>query len=284
MADTSAIIAGANGAKGNERREQNGASIQSVDRALTLLETIAELGGETTLSKLASRTGLNISTCHHLLATLVQRGFVTKGLGRRGYALGARILYLSHVCLQVDLPRRAQSAVDRINQATGETVQLAALQGDALVNVLKRESRHAVRVDGGAMGTAAAAHATASGKAILAWLPEDEIRRIVTAHGMTKFTPNTITDLPTLMEALRKVRRNGVAFDREEFRPGVICVGAAIRDQSGAVVGAISSSTPTMRASEEHLDQMRDEVVAATRALSLELGAPVSLQERAKAL
>jgi IclR family acetate operon transcriptional repressor len=252
MADTNAIIIDAGAAK-TTRRNENGASIQSVDRALTLLETIAELGGETTLSKLASRTGLNISTCHHLLATLVQRGFVTKGLGRRGYALGARILYLSHVCLQVDLPRRAQSAVDRINQATGETVQLAALQGDQLVNMLKRESRHAVRVDGGTMGTSAAAHATATGKAILAWLPEDEIRRVVTAHGMTRFTPNTITDFAALMDALGTVRRSGVAFDREEFRPGVICVGAVIRDHSGAVVGAISASTPTMRASEEHL-------------------------------
>ncbi|MEA2998047.1 MAG: IclR family transcriptional regulator, acetate operon repressor, partial [Alphaproteobacteria bacterium] len=95
-------------AGGVPRRDPERASIQSVDRALTLLETIAELGGETTLSRLASRTGLNISTCHHLLATLVHRGFVTKGLGRRGYALGARILYLSHACLQVDLPRRAQ--------------------------------------------------------------------------------------------------------------------------------------------------------------------------------
>jgi IclR family acetate operon transcriptional repressor len=94
------------------------------------------------------------------------------------------------------------------------------------------------------------------------------------AHGMTKFTPNTITDFAALMEALRVVRRNGVAFDREEFRPGVICVGAAIRDQSGAVVGAISASAPTMRASEEHLGRMRDEVLAATRTLSLELGAP----------
>ena len=285
-AEMSAIVLDGGAAKAaakDAKRNENGASIQSVDRALTLLETIAELGGETTLSKLAGRTGLNISTCHHLLATLVQRGFVTKGLGRRGYALGARILYLSHVCLQVDLPRRAQSAVDRINQSTGETVQLAALQGDELVNVLKRESRHAVRVDGGALGTAAAAHATATGKAILAWLPEDEIRRVVTAHGMTRFTPHTITDFAALMEALRAVRRNGVAFDREEFRPGVICVGAAIRDQSGAVVGAISASAPTMRASEEHLDRMRDEVVAATRALSIELGAPPSAPERAKA-
>jgi len=283
MADMNATVGDGSAVKDHKKRDQNGASIQSVDRALTLLETIAELGGETTLSRLASRTGLNISTCHHLLATLVQRGFVTKGLGRRGYALGARILYLSHVCLQVDLPRRAQSAVDRINQATGETVQLAALQGDELVNVLKRESRHAVRVDAGTVGTAAAAHATATGKAILAWLPEDEIRRVVTVHGMTKFTPNTITDFAALIEALRIVRRTGVAFDHEEFRPGVVCVGAAIRDQSGAVVGAISVSTPTMRASEEHLGHMRDEVLAATRALSLELGAPASAHERAKA-
>jgi IclR family transcriptional regulator, acetate operon repressor len=270
-------------AGGAPRRDPERASIQSVDRALTLLETIAELGGETTLSRLASRTGLNISTCHHLLATLVQRGFVTKGLGRRGYALGARILYLSHACLQVDLPR-AQSALDRINHSTGETVHLAALQGDELVTILKREARHAVRVDAGALGTSDAAHATATGKAILAWLPEDEIRRIVMAHGMTRFTPGTITDFDALIEALRLVRRNGFSFDREEFRPGVVCVGAAIRDHSGAVVGSISASTPTMRASDDHIAHMRDEVVAATRALSAELGAPPAGHERAKTL
>jgi IclR family acetate operon transcriptional repressor len=85
-------------------------SIQSVDRALFLLETIAEAGGEATLTELANRTGLNISTCHHLLATLIQRGFATKVPGRRLYALGARIIYLGHACLQVDLPRRTQSA------------------------------------------------------------------------------------------------------------------------------------------------------------------------------
>ncbi len=190
MTDVAAAVADKtkSGLGGRSRRNADGASIQSVARALTLLETIAELGGETTLSRLASRTGLNISTCHHLLATLVQRGFVTKAPGRRGYALGARILYLSHICLQVDLPKRALSAVDRINQATGETVHLAALHGDELVTVMKREARHAVRVDAGAIGTANAAHATATGKSMLAWLPDHEIRRILAAHGMTQFT------------------------------------------------------------------------------------------------
>jgi IclR family acetate operon transcriptional repressor len=252
-------------------------SIQSVDRALYLLETIAEAGGEATLTDLATRTGLNISTCHHLLATLIKRGFAAKVPGRRLYALGARILYLGHACLQVDLPRRAQPYMEAVNRATGETVHLAALQGDAVVTLAVREARHAVRVDTGKIGKLDAPHATSVGKAIMAWLPEDEMRRIV-AHGMKRFTDNTITDFPALVESLRVVRRNGYALDREEFLPGVICVGAAIRDQAGTVIGAISASTPAMRATEEHVALMRDEIAAATRALSAEFGEPNAAQ------
>lgn len=248
-------------------------SIQSVDRALFLLETIAECGGEATLTELSNRTGLNISTCHHLLATLIMRGFAAKVPGRRLYALGARILYLGHACLQVDLPRRAQPFLDRISRTTGETVHLAALQGDHVVTLLTREARHAVRVDSGTIGKSDAAHATASGKAMLAWVPEEEMQRIL-AGGMKRFTPNTITDFPALIEELRLVRRKGFAMDREEFQPGVVCVGAAIRDHAGAVVGAISVSAPSMRATDEHLELMRSEVVAAARGVSAELGAP----------
>lgn len=250
-------------------------SIQSVDRALYLLETIAEAGGEATLTDLANRTGLNISTCHHLLATLIKRGFAAKVPGRRLYALGSRIHYLGHACLQVDLPRRAQPYLENVNRATGETVHLAALQGDTVVTLAVREARHAVRVDTGKIGKVEAPHATSVGKAILAWLPEDEIRRIL-ADGMKRFTDNTITDFPEFVEALRIVRRNGFAMDREEFLPGVICIGAAIRDQAGTVIGAISASTPMMRASEEHIALMRDEISAATRALSAEFGEPNS--------
>ena len=107
----------------------------------------------------------------------------------------------------------------------------------------------------------------------MAWLPEDEMQRIV-AHGMKRFTEHTITEFPALLESLRHVRRNGFAVDREEHLPGVICVGAAIRDQAGTVIGAISASTPMMRATDEHIHLMRDEIVAATRALSAQFGAP----------
>ncbi len=250
-------------------------SIQSVDRAMRLLEAIAEAGGETTLTELSQRTRLNISTCHHLLSTLVNRGYVAKVPVRRSYALGARILYLSHACQQVDLPVRAAPFIAQINEKTGETVHLALLQGDAMMKVAKRESRHPVRVDTGTLGKTDAPHATATGKAMLAWLPEDDMRRVL-AHGLARFTPKTITEWPALLEALRHVRRDGYAVDDEEYQPGVICVGAAIRDHNGAVVGAISASTPTMRASSEHLTLVREEILSAVRALSAEMGGPGS--------
>jgi IclR family transcriptional regulator, acetate operon repressor len=251
-------------------------SVQSVDRALTLLEALTRSAGSVALTELSQRSQLNISTCHHLLATLVKWGYVAKTPGRR-YALGARVLYLGQAFLsQVDLPRRAQPFVERINETTGEMVHLAVLQGDAVITLLKREARHAVRVETGALGAADAAHATATGKAMLAWLPEHEIRRILSVKGMVRFTPATITDANAFIEELRLVRRNGHALDREEFQPGVICVGAAIRDHLGAVVGAISASTPTLRATQTHLTAVREEVMAAARALSAEFGAQAS--------
>jgi IclR family transcriptional regulator, acetate operon repressor len=260
----------AEGPPADSRRRRD--SVQSVDRALALIDALAGSTGSLQLTELAERTQLNVSTGHHLLATLVKWGYVARAPGRR-YALGARGLHLAQSFLkQVDLPRRAQPHVERISEETGETVHLAVLQGDAVVTLLKREGRHAVRVDTGMVGSADAAHATALGKAMLAWLPEHEIRRIVSARGMVRFTPHTITDADALIEELRLVRRHSHAVEREEHQPGVTGIGAAIRNHLGAVVGAISVSAPTLRASEAHVGRMRDSVMAAARALSAEFG------------
>ena len=255
-------------------RGRDHGGIQSVARALTLLEIIADLGGEASLTDIAATAALNVSTCHHLLSTLVSKGYVARVPGSRSYALGARILYLSQVCLlQVDLPRRATKFIERINVSTGETIHLAVLQGNSIIKILKRDARHALPVNGPWLGRSDAAHATATGKAILAWLPPGDVEQVMAEHGMTRFTDRTITDLAALLEELSHVRRDGYATDREEFIDGVICVAAGIRDQAGAVVGAIGASTPTLRASERHLILIREEITAAARALSAELGA-----------
>jgi IclR family acetate operon transcriptional repressor len=258
------------------REDDERTEIQSVARALSLLDALARAGGEATLSTLAADVGLNISTAHHLLATMMRRGYVAQGAGSRSYRIGTQVLRLSQVCLrQVDLPQRADRQLERINVSTGETVHLAVIQADTIVTVAKRHSRHAVRVDTGPLGASEAAHATACGKAILAWLTEDAIRRIV-GRKMARCTPNTITKMDVLMEELRLVRRNGYAMDREEYQPGVICIGGPIRDHTGAVVGSISASAPLMRASDEHLALIKHEVVTATQSLSRELGEDLS--------
>ncbi len=254
-------------------RADNG-GVQSVERALSLLELLAQSGGGTSLTDLSARAGLNISTCHHLLATLMKSGYVAQVPGRRTYALGARVLHLGQAFMrQVDLPRRAQPVLDRLNEVTGEAVHLAVLQGDQVVTVAKSEARQAVRVDAGVIGSAEPPHATATGKAMLAWLPDDQVRRILDVNGLRRFTPNTITDRAALIEDMRHVRRNGFAIDREEFQQGVVCVGAAVRDHSGAVIGSLSASAPAFRASDEHLALIRQAVGHAARELSAEFGA-----------
>lgn len=249
--------------------------IQALDRAFLILDIIADAGGEAKLTEIAGIAGLNVSTCHHLISTLHNWGYVARGANSRSYVLGSRILHLSAACLrQVDLPRRAQSFVDRLNDQTREAVQLAIMQDTNLVNVLHREARHAVRVDAGCGGNSNAAHATATGKAILAWLPPTELDRIVADKGLTAFTPHTITDIEKLKEDLRLTRRNGFAIDREEFQLGVICLGAAIRDHAGAVVGSISVSSPVFRAASAYIDEIKVHLIAAADELSTELGAP----------
>ena len=117
-----------------------------------------------------------------------------------------------------------------------------------------------------------AAHATASGKAILAWLPEPEIKRICLDKGLRRFTDDTIAAFPELIEHFRNVRRNGYAFDRGEFRSDVTSVASAIRNRSGAVIGAIGCSMPSMRAERQNCEAAAHAVRAAADRMSALLG------------
>ena len=147
--------------------------IQSVDRAIDLLEALSHSRTSPTLMELSERTGLNPSTCHHLLATLAARGYVLKNPRTKEYSLGNKILELSDArARQFDLLGSALPKLESLNRETGEAVHLAVLQARELIPVVTLESLHAVKVDSGIVGKSNAAHATALGKAILAWLPE----------------------------------------------------------------------------------------------------------------
>jgi IclR family transcriptional regulator, acetate operon repressor len=253
-------------------------TIKSVERALDLMEALSRSGGSLTLSELSADTGLNNSTCHHLVSTLMTRGYIGQNPRTREYALGNKVFDLSDArARQFDFVDVAMPVLRELNQKTGEAVHLAIIQARELVTVAKLDSLHAVKVDSGFAGKTNAAHATASGKAILAWLPESEQRAIVDARGMEAFTADTVTDLDTLRAELALVRRHGYAQDNEEFQPGVVCIGAAIRNHTGGVIASISCSTPTMRASEERSAELIERIKQAAATLSQELGSRTPL-------
>lgn len=267
-------------AEGADGGPAAGRKIQSVERALALLELLAESPGGIRLNDISKALNLNVSTCHHLLSTMMSRGYVAQSGKDRAYFLGGKVTELSGARMrQFTLVDVAMPALRALNERTGETVHLAVLQGDELVTIATLDSRHAVRVVSGPGGKAEAIHATATGKAILAWLPESEADRILARTGLARFTDKTITDRDVLTEELRHVRRNGFAVDREEFQPGVVCLGAAIRDSAGAVIGSFSCSIPTLRAGKERLRAVESDVKATARAISdnLEGGAAATV-------
>lgn len=256
-------------------RSQSGRTIQSVERALDLLDILADATTELPLNEVASRAGLNPSTCHHLLATLVGRGYVGRSPYSRNYFLGPRVTELSQLRLkQFSLADIAMPELRRLNMETREGVHLAAMQGYALVTLAKLEARLPVRVGSDDTGKTYAAHATATGKAILAWLPEAEIARVMADTGLPRFTDKTHSAIADVMEDLRLVRRNGYSVDREEFQPGVICYGAAIRDHAGAVIGSVSCSMPSIRAQGDHEENVKQSVMRCAAAISDRFGVP----------
>jgi IclR family acetate operon transcriptional repressor len=250
-------------------------TIQSVDRALDVLEALAESGEELPLREVAARTDLNVSTCHHLLATLVKRGYAGRSRLGRLYFIGNKVLELSNRRFsQFNIVEMAMPELRRLNQEIDEVVYLSAMQGYELVTLAKLDSSHPIQVRAKPTSESTAAHATATGKAILAWLPEVEIAKVIAENGLRRYTDRTITNIEDLMEELRHVRRNGYASDNEEFQPGVVCVGSAVRDHHGAVIAAVSSSVPEMRATGELVEKIRAAVRSCARELSVQLGSP----------
>ena len=246
--------------------------VQSVERALLLLEFLADKGEPVRLRDISQFLNINVSTCHHLLSTLMDRGYVDQAEGR-SYLLGSKIAQLAgYRDNRLDLVGVAIDDLKVLNGRTGETVHLAVRQGRELATLTVLESHHAVRVFSGGDAKSESFHATATGKAILAWLPDAVVDRLLAPATLKRFTENTITLKADLVEDLRQVRRHGYAVDDEEFQPSVICIGAAIRDNTGAVQGSFSCSLPIIRADNERLDSIKQQVRETAQSISKKLG------------
>jgi IclR family transcriptional regulator, acetate operon repressor len=239
-------------------------TVQSVHRALLLLELLARAGGRMSVSDLATRSGLSLGTTHRLLATLASRGYVRQEEDRR-YALGTALLPLGDAATRL-LSSWAQPFLVELAEQCGETVNLAVLDDDHVTYVAQAPGRHRMRMFA-EVGRRVLPHSTAVGKVLLAGHGEDRLRRVVTRLGLPERTPRTLTTLPALSAELARVRERGWALDDEEEEIGVRCLAVPVRPGAEAVA-ALSVSAPASR-----LDPGRPELVAALRAVADDLAA-----------
>lgn len=260
------------GHRGESEQANGGRTIQSVDRALSVLEEVAGEADGLSLSRIAERTGLNASTCHHLISTLVQRGYLIHLSRSRGYALGPKIREINDIAEREREPSvLLREDLRALGKRLGHGVQLAVLSDTSLMTKLSFSSPTNRVVEPDEIDKMTALHATATGKAILAWIPDTELVRVISTNGLTTYTPKTITSLSGLVEELRMVRRQKYAIDDEEFREGIVCIGSSIRQKGGDVVAAISTTMPAAQATPEYRATIIREMIVAANQFSSKL-------------
>jgi IclR family acetate operon transcriptional repressor len=216
--------------------------VQSVSRAFALLEALGRRGGQAGLSELAQELELPLPTIHRLLKTLTSLGYVRQ-LPSRRYGLGPGLISLGDQATRL-LATWARPALERLEEATRETANLALLDGDMIVYVAQVPSRQQMRMFT-EVGRRVHAHSAGVGKAILAQLPDDDVLRIVRQAGMPSFTATTLRTEQDLLADLAEIRARGYAIDEGEREVGVRCFAVAVPGAS--TPAAVSISGPEAR-------------------------------------
>lgn len=239
-------------------------SVQSVDRALDLLEALATADGEVAITALAARTSLHVSTVHRLLSTLLKRGYVRQNPDTSRYYAGAKLATLTEGRSRFgELRLRARPLLRALTDATRETANLVVLDDIQAVYIETIPSPQVVRLFT-AVGNRTPLHATGAGKALLAALPSPRRDAMLERIDLRSYTARTITDRAALRRALEEIRERGYAIDDEEYDEGVRCVAVAVvasragtaATTTGAPVGALSISAPANRLSRQRCAEL----------------------------
>jgi IclR family KDG regulon transcriptional repressor len=250
----------------------------AVEAALSILETLG-IDHEVGVTDLAKKLGLGKSSVYRLLAILAKRGYVEKNSQNDRYQLTYRLFAVgSRAAERSGLREVAQPVMERLGSETGETVNLGVLDGFRTVSVHRVESAHPLSVHMRIGGLPA--HATATGKILLAALDAGEVAQRLQGRRLERITERTIKSRSALLAELARVREQGFAVDNEECSIGLRCVGAPIRDHRGAVVAALSVVAPCHRMIPTTLPATIAMVRGAAQDISIRLGFPAGSPSR----
>jgi IclR family acetate operon transcriptional repressor len=251
--------------------DANRYTIQSVDKALDLLELLAD-EGSMSLIELTERLNQPKSSTYRILLTLENRGFIARSDEDGKYCLGYKQLMLTRKLLERNnLRAAALQEMKRLSELFGDTINLGVLVEGSVLYVEIIESNHALRMTD-TVGSKAPVHATAIGKAIAAHLPQGELEELLDGCDYEALTERTIRSREPFLDELAKVRKAGYAFDNQEVVEGACCVAAPVFNMFGQVAGAISVSGPVHRYLPDKAPEIAVQVVACAQAVSRKLG------------
>jgi IclR family acetate operon transcriptional repressor len=223
--------------------EKKASGVQSLDRALQLLELMADAGGALRLAELEAATGLPLPTIHRLVRALVHNGYVRQEPSRR-YALGPQLIRLGETAGRALGSWAGRQHLAELVAQIGETANMAVLEGDAVVYVAQVPSVHAMRMFT-EVGRRVPVHCTGVGKALLSQLPDDQVLALLRRTGTPARTARTITDPQVMLAELAEIREQGFAVDNGEQEIGVRCVAVPVK--GAPTRAAISVSGPSGR-------------------------------------
>jgi IclR family acetate operon transcriptional repressor len=244
---------------------------QAVRRAVSILKAFTDEQPEWGLTELARAVKLNKTTVYRLLSALEGEGFIARNLQTEAYRLGPEAIALgARAQRSNDLRTASHAELEWLAEATQET---ATLEVFADGQMLILDEAHGPHVMGNvqSIGTRWPAHATSTGKVLLAHLPDEELKTALRA-GLTRLNSNTIASQEALRRELKQVKEQGYAMTLEDLEVGLIAVGAPVRNHEGVVVGAVSVGGPSLRLTEARRPDVARQVMKAAGRISERLG------------
>jgi IclR family transcriptional regulator, KDG regulon repressor len=247
--------------------------VKSLVKALRILNALGDRPGGLGITDLSGMLKAPKSTVHRLMATLEAVGYVVFDISTSKYVLGSRVARLGEqLNQQSPLLSFGVAALEQLTRECGEASHLAILEGTEVVFISREESKEPMRVSFGT-GHRAPAHCTALGKIFLAGLSDGEIQTLYKGKKrLPRLTPRTKARLEEVIAEMGAVRREGIAYDNEEYMPGLRCMAAAIRDYSTRIVAAMSLSMFKHRMTAERKRFFKQALLRASAELAEKLG------------
>lgn len=246
--------------------------VKSVSRALDIITLVSLKKGGLGVTEIANQIDINKSSVYRILSTLVQYGYVEQDNETGKYKLGYTFLDISSKLLEsIDLRAEARMFLQELENETNEVIHLVVYDQGEVVYIEKLDGNETLRMHS-KVGKRAPMHCTSVGKAILAHLPSSVVLDILDRKGLPMHTDKTITNKEDFLAELMTVRQKGFALDLEENEYGITCIAVPIFDHMGHVIAAISISGPTIRMTEERLNELQSRMQHIGNQISGRLG------------